>query len=276
MVHDRFGSGEAIILLHGVGSRRGVWSPVSDLLAAHHDVVAVDFPGFGDSPSDARADGSIEAYATCIEELIAELGIQHPHVVGNSMGGAVALELGRRGVARSVVAFAPIGFWRRPGLIWTRTAVRTMRAVSRPLRPLLPALARSRTARGLLFGTFYGRPRQLDRTRGLADVEGLVSAAGVDSALDGFGRWRLGTPGRLTEIPVTIAWGSRDVLLTYSTQARRARWLVPWARHVSLDGCGHLPFPDDPAACLAAVLETTHATGPNHSTVGTRATGVPR
>ncbi|MGC9538901.1 alpha/beta hydrolase [Streptomyces sp. UG1] len=189
-------------------------------------------------------------------------------MAGNSMGGAVAPELGRRGVARSVVAFAPIGFWRRPGLLWTRTVIRTMRALARPLRPVLPALVRSRTARGLLCGAVYGKPRGLDPSRALADAEALLRAEGVDPALAGLDRRYPGTPGQLPTIPVTIAWGRRDVLLTHATQSRRARRLAPWARHVTLPGCGHVPFPDDPAARLAVVLDTTRAALPPTTAAG--------
>jgi pimeloyl-ACP methyl ester carboxylesterase len=257
LVYERRGSGEPVLLLHGIGSRRGVFAPVSDLLAEHHEIIAVDLPGFGDSPMGPQVDGSIEAYATAVEEFLAALGIRRPHVVGNSMGGGIALELGRRGAAASVIAFCPIGFWKRPGRTWARTTIRTMRALARLLRPALPRLSRSPSAKAVLFGTFYGHPRSLDPERAAADVDGLTGAAGVDLAIDHAGHWNPLPPAGLAAIPVTIAWGSRDALLTYATQARRARQLMPQARHITLKGSGHVPFPDDPQGCLAAILETT-------------------
>lgn len=73
----------------------------------------------------------------------------------------------------------------------------------------------------------------------------------------GVGRWEPRTTPALRAVPVTIAWGSRDLLLTHRTQSARAQWLMAWARHVTLPGCGHLPFADDPVACFDAILRTT-------------------
>ena len=262
MQHDRSGAGTPLVLVHGVGSRRGVFEPVSGLLAAHHDVLAVDLPGFGASAGERTRSGRVEEHADAVEALADELGIGRFHVAGSSMGGAIGLELGARGRALSVTAFSPIGFWGRTGLTWCRTAVRTMRAVAGAARPVLPALAATAAGRTALFGAFYGRPGLLDPVRGLADVDGLLAATGVDDALDGFALWVPKATPALRAVPVTIAWGSRDVLLTHRTQAAKARWLMPWARHVTLPGCGHLPFADDPAGCLDAVLSTTRATDP--------------
>jgi pimeloyl-ACP methyl ester carboxylesterase len=62
---------------------------------------------------------------------------------------------------------------------------------------------------------------------------------------------------------VTIAWGTRDVVLVHRTQSARARKVFPFARHVDLPGCGHLPFSDEPAACARLVLEDAAATKEN-------------
>ena len=173
------------------------------------------------------------------------------------MGGGVALELGRRGVALSVTAFSPIGMYRAPGIAWGRSAIRGLRVLARVLLPVLPALFGVRALKVLLVGLLYGRPADLDPGRALADSVGIARASGFQPALARLGWWRPAMWPGLQAIPVTIAWGTRDRLLTYRTQSARARRLLPSARHVGLPGCGHIPFPDDPAACLAAVLSTT-------------------
>src|SRR5215218_8516885 len=103
--HSRTGSGPPIVLIHGIGLDREVWDPLVPLLAHEHEVIAVDLPGFGASAPLAGAP-SVEALAAAVEEL----GLERPHVAGNSLGGGIALELGRRGWARSVCAISPIGF----------------------------------------------------------------------------------------------------------------------------------------------------------------------
>ncbi|GAB3947378.1 hypothetical protein GCM10027614_42500 [Micromonospora vulcania] len=55
---------------------------------------------------------------------------------------------------------------------------------------------------------------------------------------------------------MTVAWGTRDLVLPYHSQTRRARAALPEARHVPLPGCGHLPFADDPDACARLLIET--------------------
>lgn len=252
--YDRRGSGEPLVLIHGLGSRWQIWAPVMDALAERFDVIAVDLPGFGATPHPGTPI-TLESLVGAVEKLCSELGLERPHVAGNSMGGGIALELGKRGVARSVTAYSPIGFWRKAGRIWTQTALRTARALLRAIRPALPRLLQSRTGRAPLVLVF-GKPSKLAPDAALADIEGLLDAPGFTEAADHFAGYRVEPGGALGEIPVTIAWGNRDYLLTYPTQAKRARRVLPHARHVTLRGSGHTPFSDDPQACVDVLFET--------------------
>src|SRR5687767_333409 len=101
--HTRTGSGPPVVLLHGIGLDREVWAPVVPLLAAEHEVVAVDLPGFGASAALA-GEPTVEALAEAVEAL----GLERPLVAGNSLGGGIALELGRRRWAGGVCALSPI------------------------------------------------------------------------------------------------------------------------------------------------------------------------
>src|SRR4249919_3399847 len=111
LAHARTGSGETLVLVHGTGSQRQMWDPVLERLAAQRDVIALDLPGFGESPALSEPVVRPERYADAIAELLDELGVATAHVAGNSLGGGVALVLGARGRARSVTALSPIGFW---------------------------------------------------------------------------------------------------------------------------------------------------------------------
>src|SRR4051812_30410237 len=108
LAHDRRGAGEPLVLLHGQGLSRRSWDPVVDLLADHFDVIAVDLPGHGRSPRQPAGAGyAPNDLARAVAELLDELGLRTAHVAGNSLGGWVALELGRLGRGRAVTALAP-------------------------------------------------------------------------------------------------------------------------------------------------------------------------
>ncbi|WP_245877603.1 alpha/beta fold hydrolase, partial [Streptomyces glaucescens] len=91
------------------------WAPVIDLLAQDREVVAVDLPGFGDSPPLPDTRPTVQALATEVALWFSTVGLTRPPVVGNSLGGAVALELARAGAVASAVALSPIGLWTGPG-----------------------------------------------------------------------------------------------------------------------------------------------------------------
>lgn len=251
LAYDRRGDGPPLVLIHGIGSYRGAWAPVLDRLAAERDVIVLDLPGHGESPllPDGRRH-DVLALAEAVEEFVAELGIGRPHVAGNSLGGGIALELARRGSVRSATALSPIGFWKPSEVRFARSTLRGSRALARSLLPAAPRLVRSTALRTALFGQVYGRPRRLGPDAALAAVEAFVGARGFDAVLPYSSRYHFwGTP----RVPVTVAWGNRDRLLL-PRQAERARRALPEARHVRLDGCGHVPMSDDPELVAEALL----------------------
>jgi pimeloyl-ACP methyl ester carboxylesterase len=256
LAYDRRGSGEPLVLVHGLGSRRKAWLPVIDLLAGERELLAIDLPGFGESPpDDAGTQLTVTDYADRVQRFFADAGLERPHLAGNSMGGGIALELGRRGVVRSVTVFSPIGFWGRPGEAWCRWALRVgYEAGHRLPEPSSPRVTLA-LARVGLFVPSFGRPFKAPAEEVIATRDaGLAAPAFVDAlvhALD----YRFQDPRGLDGLPVTVAWGQRDVLLPGLIQARRARRMLPRARHVSLPGCGHIPFYDDPELCARVLLE---------------------
>src|SRR4051812_5057883 len=108
LAFSRTGGGEPLVLLHGLGSFRQAWDPVVPALSAVADVVAVDLPGFGASPplSDG-VEPSPAALALAVAQLLDELGLDTPHVAGNSLGGWVALELAAVRPVASLTLLAP-------------------------------------------------------------------------------------------------------------------------------------------------------------------------
>ncbi len=255
--HYRAGSGSPVVLIHGLGSRWQLYLPILDQLAERHEVIAVDLPGFGDTPAMSTVPPGPRGYAKWLAGWLAEQGISKPHVVGSSMGGGIALELGRLGVASRVTAFSPIGFYGRAGRIWTQRFLTTMRAAARPIEGSVNQLLEFKAGRALLLAPFFGHPTRTTSESARLDMAGLLHAESFPAARDAFDDFVFEPGddlGMLPSIPTTIAWGTRDVILWHRPQSARARAVMPFATHIDLPRCGHLPFSDDPARCVEIVL----------------------
>lgn len=262
--HERRGSGDPLVLVHGVGSRWQVFEPVLDSLAsAGLDVIAIDLPGFGDSPPDGT-EPTIVGQALRVERFFEEIGVERPHVAGNSMGGAIALELARRGSVRTATAVSPAGFWTDRERAYCQVSLRASKALLKALRPAVPALVSTGPVRTALFSQIFARPWRMTPEAATLTVDGLLESASFDEAVARFSDYRFGRPDELREVPVTIAWGSRDFLLL-PREGARVRRLMPWARFVPLAGLGHAPFSDDPESLARVLLDAVRAERPAES-----------
>jgi pimeloyl-ACP methyl ester carboxylesterase/putative sterol carrier protein len=112
------GAGEPLVLLHGLGGSKITWLPVLSALAPGHRLLAPDLPGHGDSEKPRAPDFSARYYAGVVTALMDERDVAAATVVGNSMGGRVALEMARLHPDRvhAVALLAPA----LPGLRWRR------------------------------------------------------------------------------------------------------------------------------------------------------------
>ncbi|MCW2991261.1 MAG: alpha/beta fold hydrolase [Solirubrobacterales bacterium] len=239
---DRRGAGSPLVLIHPLGADRSVWAPVLDRLAARHDVIVPDLPGFGASPAlDGPATPA--ALAASMTGLLDELGLPAVHAVGNSLGGWVALELGLGGRADRVTAIAPAGLWEHP-LAPRRGIARRLASLA---LPLIPSLTRSERGRRLLLGGSVAHPERVPAHAAEQLVRSYATAPGLRAANE---RMRGSRFARLAEItvPVTLAWPDHDRLVA------PPRRLPPNVRSVVLHGCGHIPMWDDPEQ-VAALIE---------------------
>jgi pimeloyl-ACP methyl ester carboxylesterase len=246
LANTRTGSGPPLILLHGIGLDRATWDPVVPVLAREREVIAVDLPGFGESAAlDATPD--VAALAAAVEGL----GIERPHVAGNSLGGGIALELGRRGSAASVCAISPIGFAAGREGIYARAMLRTIHGIATALDSRADLAYGGPFRRTALAGLVLARPWKVPAPAAAHMNHTTARAPGWDATLPAVTDWKPAMPA----CPTTIAWGDRDRLLIASRQAPRARRRLPQARHVTLRGCGHVPMWDDPEQVARAILD---------------------
>jgi pimeloyl-ACP methyl ester carboxylesterase len=253
---ERSGSGPTLVLLHGVGHFARAWRPVSRHLSDSFDVVAVDIPGFGASPAlPPGVTPTVTALCGAVRDGLAELGIRRPHLAGNSMGGAMSIELALSGDAASATAFSPAGFWTDAERRFAQSSLAPLAHMPRALRAPVIATARRRTGRRVLFAQLVHRPARMSGDEAVATLRNAFASPGFGPTLSAFTGYHL-EPAHPPEVPVTVAWGAFDHLLL-PWQANRARRRLPDAEHVSL-GTGHLPYTDDPSA-TAQTIEATVA-----------------
>jgi pimeloyl-ACP methyl ester carboxylesterase len=250
--HHRAGSGEPLVLIHGVGSQWQVWAPVLPALERERDVIALDLPGFGGSPTlPIGVEPNAAALATAVADFLDGLGVERPVVGGNSLGGWVALELAKRGRARAVVGVSPAGFASRWESAASRAHLMSSWRGARATR-LTDWLIRRPRGRVLAFGGMMGNPKAMPPAAGLEASLNLAQSIGFPNTVATITRDRFRDADQV-EVPVTLVWGTRDLVL-FPWQARRALRELPQARHVPLPGAGHVPTWDAPDAIVRELL----------------------
>jgi pimeloyl-ACP methyl ester carboxylesterase len=255
----RGGSGPPLVCLHGFIDTWRTWELVLPALERRHDLLAVTLAGHaGGPPIEGQIGDTVLADA--VERAMDEAGFELAHIVGNSLGGYVALQLAARGRARTVVALAPAGGWAR-GDASSRDLLRfrsTLLAMVRAAAPHAEAILASpqgrRRATQHLVTNFEHIPVELlaHQTRGAARCDAapaLVEHARREA-------WRL--EAEKVTCPVRIVWGTADRLLPWPAAAARFRtdWL-PQADWVELEGVGHCPQLDVPLETAQLILGFT-------------------
>jgi pimeloyl-ACP methyl ester carboxylesterase len=252
---ERRGAGEPLLLMHGTGGSRAHWTPVVDRLAAERELLLVDLPGHGVSdPPPAHLAQTPAGYAEVLGGMLDELGLEAVHTTGNSVGGWTALELAKRGRARSVVAIGPAGLWASTSPWQSKVQLWTEHKLGRVFAPVMPRLLRSPTGRTLIMSGTVARPRQLPADAAIELASTFARTPTFDTHFAQTTRDRF-RDGRDIDVPVTVAWGDKERLIP--PKGRRRDELPPQTRYVTLEGCGHVPMWDDPELVARTILEGT-------------------
>jgi pimeloyl-ACP methyl ester carboxylesterase len=223
-----------------------------DRLAEEREVIAVDLPGFGESPSlPEGVEPRAANLATAVLDFYDALGIESkPAIAGISLGGWVAIECARQGGASAVVALCTAGFWRRASSSSIRPVNRARRRGRRFARLIRPTMATAPGRRRAL-GRFIHRPERLSPGEAEAIARAYVTAPAYDEAS------ALMRAGRIEDLkgikaPITLAWAEHDALVRNAPLPAK---LVPRrVEQVELPGCGHVPTWDDPELVARVIL----------------------
>lgn len=259
--HDRRGAGHPLVLIHGLGSARTVWKLVTPALARRFDVVAFDLPGHGETPWIDGTAMDPRSLADSVRATLDALKIQRAHLVGNSLGGWVSIELAAAYPDRiaSVTALAPAGMRDKP-LEKIATSFRINRYLAVGLRPLLPVMLRYDRLRGVGFARNSPVWKQwsIETCRDAADA--MAGCRGYTAAMNGLLHRDARCAARIpATIPLTVVFGDTDTILPPSTSQSR-RHMPPHGRWIEWKNCGHGIQLDYPERVVALIEEVTGAT----------------
>jgi pimeloyl-ACP methyl ester carboxylesterase len=257
----RAGAGEPVVLLHGFTSAWRIWHPILADLVARYEVIAPTLPGHHGGPSYPTDQPITFEHSTdAVEGMLDDMGVGTAHFVGNSMGGGIALELAKRGRARSVVALAPAGGWSqgdgegpRIGNFFAKQVKMLERTKAWSER-----IMRRPGTRRLAF-------REIMRHGELvspADAAGISQAAldcsisqrAIQALLADNAGLTIGDLDRIT-CPVLLATPEFDRVLPGPRHAPRYRREIPGVKAITLSDCGHVPVWDDAKLVTKLIVE---------------------
>lgn len=261
MNYVRRGSGKPVLLIHGIGSSHRSWDRIIDGLAAHRDVIAVDLPGFGETPPLA-GETSIRTLADAVTGFLAENDLTGIDAVGSSMGARLVLELARRGgVLGAVVSLDPGGFWQGWEIPFFYHSVRLSAQLVDRLQPVLPAVVGNPVGRTVLFAQFSAHPWRIPTPVALNELRTFRPTPTFSELLDklAHGEKQQGAPAGSIHQPLVIGWGRQD-RVCFPSQSKLALRLFPDAHLHWFSDCGHFPQLDVPEETAQLILDVTNRT----------------
>jgi pimeloyl-ACP methyl ester carboxylesterase len=258
----RGGRGEPLVLIHGYANTWRVWEPVLPALTEGHDVLAPTLCGhFEGEPLGDGVEATMPALTDGVERAMDAAGFGTAHLCGNSLGGWVALDLARRGRARSVTCLAPAGGWEHGSRAERRLrrAFTIGRKLNDRLVPHAERLVRRPGARKLIFGQAMRHPERLSPAQAATRIRAMSGCDVYWDLMDAI--MRDGPPDWLGEVdaPTLVAWPEYDKVLPVKGHSEPFRRLLRGAEWRVLPGVGHVPMADDPELVSRTILDWAQA-----------------
>lgn len=255
-LNQRSGSGDPMVLIHGIAGAWQAWHEVAPRLAERFDVLAVALAGHEDAADlPAGVPLTVAAMTDAVERDMDAAGFRSAHLVGNSLGGWLALELAKRGRARTVVALSPAGGW-TAGSPEERRILRSIRmghALNRWAAPRARAMMRRPVWKKLMYSQAMAHPERLDpevaagaiRAFARARIPEFMEASAGDGGVRDLDR---------VACPVLVAWAEQDRILPHKAYAAPFDQGLPRAERSVMPDVGHVAMWDDPALVADTVL----------------------
>jgi pimeloyl-ACP methyl ester carboxylesterase len=249
------GSGEPLLLIHGMGSASTAWKPIRHTLNQDFTVITVDLPGHGKTPYIKGQPMDPHSLGEYVLEQLSSLGIDRFHLAGNSLGGWVSLEMSSAAPdrVRSLIGIAPAGLWLNPyNARYPGTAV--ARFLARYTAKFAPTALHFEAARRLGFFDVSPRWKELSYDICLDATLAMSTAEGYYPAWDGMLMKRFDSYIPET-IPITIIFGDTDRTLPATTCQERsvapshAKWII-------FPNTGHAPMWDAPLDVIDEIKKT--------------------
>jgi pimeloyl-ACP methyl ester carboxylesterase len=252
----RGGSGEPLVLIHGFTGTWEIWDPIIAPLEERYEVFIPTLPMHAGGP-EIEGEPTVDLMLERAEALLDEAGIERAHIVGNSLGGYVALRLAANGRAKTVNALAPAGGWAEGDPVVGETM-----DLFQQLQPMIVAAAENvddvvatpgGRAIAVQFLTESPEVVSAELTKKI-----MLGAAGCTEAI------ALAEMGRTAdwgfdldaiECPIRFVWGTEDKILAWPGAAARYREGLPDADWVILDGVGHCPMLDVPDETVKLITD---------------------
>jgi pimeloyl-ACP methyl ester carboxylesterase len=255
----RAGEGEPVVLIHGFTATWRCWLPVLPELVARYDVLAPTLTGHDGGP--AATPDQAHTIAAAADHVEAELDAQDvgtAHLVGNSLGGALALELAKRGRARSVVGLSPGGGWHHgdPEGARIEKFFRRQLKITRMSERRLEKIMRRPVARHLALRDIVRHGELIPPSEAVAMAKSSIRCTVVEDVFqairDGSG---LARDLDQVAVPTLIAWAEHDRVLPLDKHAARFRNEIPGVAFRLLPGVGHVPMSDDPRLVADTIVD---------------------
>lgn len=255
------GDGPDVLLLHGLGGTRASLFETAATLSRSYRVHVPDLPGFGSSGKPRLGAYNAHWFAEIMLGLLDCLEVDRTHVVGNSMGGRIAIELGLVAPER----IRGLGLL-CPAVAWIKRGLHPIVRLLRPEFGLLPHAIRRSTVASQFWSMFYDRdlvdPAVADLV--VDEFQRIYHTAGARYALLASARniyleapfGRSGFYRRLADLeaPALFVWGTHDRLVPAAFSRHVRQWL-PQAEQVTIDRCGHVPQVERPEETNELLLD---------------------
>ena len=254
------GSGEVVVLIHGMAGSSDTWQAVMPQLAQRYRVIAPDLLGHGQS-AKPRTDYSLGAFAAGLRDLLDELQISRATVVGHSLGGGVAMqfiyqhpEYCQRLILVSSGGLGPDVGWilrllAAPGaeIVLPVIAPKVVLGIGNRVRSLLSTVGLGSPRTEQFWAAYSSLSDPPAREAFLRTLRSVVDYRG--QSVSALSRLRL-----RAEVPTLVVWGESDRIIPvehgYGVQAAR-----PGSRLEVLAGLGHFPHVEAPAEFASVVEE---------------------